>query len=127
MTENVSPCENESHREACWSMLKGRLEMGVSVKLLDGSVRAGFVYAVDPQVPCALILVKVKYIFSKYASSFQTNYLIIAFSQRDDGEPEKWGITAVFAHGIASCEGCSIVNDFSPALHVTSKPLRKTR
>ncbi len=33
--------------------------MGVSVKLLDGSVRAGFVYAVDPQVPCALILVKV--------------------------------------------------------------------
>lgn len=47
------------HVDECLLILKNRLEKGISVKLLDGSIRTGYVYAVDPQVPCALILVKV--------------------------------------------------------------------
>ncbi len=66
-----------SHREACWSLLKRRLEMGVSLKLLDGSVRAGFVYAVDPQVPCALILVKVNMLACTFVLTFRFTFALV--------------------------------------------------
>lgn len=49
-----------SHVAECRSFLVNQLEKGVSLKLLDGSIRAGYVYAVDPQVPCALLLIKVR-------------------------------------------------------------------
>ena len=46
----------------------------------------------------------------KYVSTF--TFAVARFLQLENVGPEKWGITAVFADGIASCEGCSIENYF---------------
>ena len=75
--------ELAAERSQTWSVLESRLEKGACVTLRDGTFRkgskngclvivqctgsllliwhhfAGFVYAVDPQVPCALLLLKV--------------------------------------------------------------------
>ena len=62
----------------CWSVLTNRLEKGVSVKLLDGSLRTGFVYAVDPQVPCALVLVKVRKTLGNMQTSLSVDPRLIS-------------------------------------------------
>ena len=48
------------------------------MKLLDGSLRTGFVYAVDPQVPCALVLVKVRKTLGNMQTSLSVDPRLIS-------------------------------------------------